>query len=151
MSSGSNRYYMYYHSTEPEVTRYTGPLLSPRGARCMPIEGSEANWIYHWEKHLKSQINSCLFNAFPEEVLLSIAADPPLSPHSDSSPPQSLTAYRGHGIRVRGQWAKGYWGPKLSEPHGGLRIEWWMVMFMLRMIGNIKNRIWREHLLDIKN
>lgn len=64
--------------------RHSSPLLSLRGASSTPIEGSEANWIYHCEKHLKSQINTCLFNAFPEEVLLSIAVNPPFffPPHS---------------------------------------------------------------------
>lgn len=67
-----------YHLWKPEVKCYSGLLLSLRGTCFTPIEGSEANWIYHRKKHLKSQINTCLFNAFPEEVLISIAADPPL-------------------------------------------------------------------------
>lgn len=58
--------FFFYHLKLPEEKCNSGPLLSLRGARSPPIEGSEANWIYHWEKHLKSQINTCLFNAFLE-------------------------------------------------------------------------------------
>lgn len=107
---------------EPGEKCYSGPLLSLEGARSTPIEGSEANWIYHCEKHLKSQINTCLFNAFPEEVLLSIAADPP--PHTQTlSPVQSLTAYRGQGIRVGVNELRATGGQNRVSPTGVLELN----------------------------
>lgn len=114
-----------YHLWEPEEKYYSCPLLGLRGARFTPIEGSEANWIYHCEKHLKSQINTCRFNAFPEEVPLSIAADPPFSlSHLRPCLLYNPSLHIGARDMCGGQWANSYLGPKQSEPQRGFRNEW---------------------------
>lgn len=125
MSLESKRYYLFLIIWGKSVN--SGPLLSLRGARFTTIEGSEANWIYHCEKHLKSQINSCLFNAFPEEVLLSIAADPPypLSPLRpcllyNPSPPIRAKRIRVGVNELRATWGQNRVSPtRVLELNGG--------------------------------